>query len=101
MSMVAPLPSHAILCWVDDRSVYAAIPASDKGLPYIISYPLNESGLSKALNLLRIRYEELPSPMKNYTQAGREPTTRNGKPPVQTSAQRDAALAVLRKMGLV
>ena len=93
-------PPHALLCWLDDRYVYIEIP-SKTGSPYVDKFPLCEAGLSKALNLLRIRYEELPSSMKNYTVPPIEPTLRNGKTPVQTTAQRDAALAVLRKLNLL
>ena len=93
-------PPHAILCWLDDRYVYIEIP-SKTGSPYVDKFPLCEAGLSKALNLLRTRYEELPSSMKNYTVPPIEPTLRNGKTPIQTTAQRDAALAVLRKLNLL
>lgn len=93
-------PPHALLCWLDDRYVYIEIP-SKTGHPYVDKFPLCEAGLSKALNLLRIRYDELPSSMKNYVAPPIEPSTKNGKPPIQTSAQRDAALAVLRKLNLL
>lgn len=85
---------------VDDRYVYIEIP-SKTGSPYVDKFPLCEAGLSKALNLLRIRYEELPSSMKNYVAPPIEPTLKNGKAPIQTAAQRDAALAVLRKLNLL
>lgn len=102
MATYAPsaAPYHALLCWLDDRYVYIEIP-SKTGAPYVDKYPLCEAGLSKALNLLRLRYEELPSSMKNYVAPPIEPSLKNGKPPIQTQAQRDQALAVLRKMGLV
>jgi hypothetical protein len=93
-------PVHALLCWLDDRYVYVEIP-SKTGSPYIDKFPLCEAGLSKALNLLRIRYDELPSSMKNYVVPPIEPSMKNGKAPIQTSKQRDQALAVLRKMGMV
>lgn len=93
-------PPHALLCWLDDRYVYVEIP-SKTGSPFVDKFPLCEAGLSKALNLLRLRYDELSSSMKNYTVPTAEPSLKNGKPPIQTSAQRDAALAILRKMGLV
>jgi|ERR1700735_3392674 len=93
-------PPHAVVCWLDDRYVYVEIP-SKTGSPYVDKFPLCEAGLSKALNLLRIRYDELPSSMKNYVVPPIEPTVKNGKPPIQTAAQREQALAVLRKLGLV
>ena len=100
ISLTHAAPPHALLCWLDDRYVYIEIP-SKTGSPYVDKFPLCEAGLSKALNLLRIRYEELPSSMKNYTVPPIEPTLRNGKAPIQTTAQRDAALAVLRKLNLL
>lgn len=96
-----PVPTHALLCWVDDRNVYISIPTTF-GQPFVERFPLHEGGLSKALNYLRIRYEELPFHEKNYTAPPVPLTTdRKGKPPVQTADQRDATLAVLRKLGIV
>lgn len=99
-SLSSAAPPHALLCWLDDRYVYVEIPSST-GSPFVDKFPLCEAGLSKALNLLRLRYDELPSSMKNYTMPSIEPSMKNGKPPIQTGKQRDQALAVLRKMGLV
>ena len=93
-----PIPTHALLLWCDDRNIYAAIPGTP---PHITCFPRNEGGLSKALNLLRIRHEELPSASRNYTMPPAHISSKNGKPPVQNDAQRTHALAVLRKMGIV
>jgi hypothetical protein len=96
------VPSHALLCWIDDTAIYVAIPSTDpKQPPYVSKFPKHEQGLSKALNLLRVKWDEVPSAMKNYTVKSREPTVVNGKPPVQSAAQRDAALAILRKLRIV
>jgi hypothetical protein len=70
-------------------------------MPLIQSYPCNDGGLSKALNFLRVRYEALPSYERNYTKTSAPISSKNGKPPIQTDDQRAAALAVLRKMGLI
>lgn len=99
-SLSSAAPPHALLCWLDDRYIYVEIPTT-MSRPFVDKFELCEAGLSKALNMLRTRYEELPSSMKNYVAPPVEPSLRNGKPPIQTSAQRDQALAVLRKMGLV
>jgi hypothetical protein len=96
-----PHPAHALLCWIDDRHVYICVPVKNNPIPLIQSYPLHEAGLSKALNFLRTRYEELPSYEKNYTAPSAPISSKNGKPPVQSDAERTQALAVLRKMGLV
>lgn len=97
---LAPIPTHALLCWLDDRNVYISVPHV-REVPCIFKYPLSENGLGQALNFLRIRYEELPSAQKNYVAPPLPITSKNGKPPIQTEQQRDAALAILRKMGLV
>lgn len=95
-------PVHAVTIWTDDRSIYIEVPTvAALGIPYVTNFPLNEGGLTKALNFLRARYEELPSRAKNYTAPPPPITLKNGKPPVQTEAQRDAALSVLRKLGIV
>jgi hypothetical protein len=94
-------PPHALLMWSDDINIYAAIPSKDGGLPHITKFERSDMGLNKALNMLRQRYDELPSGQKNYTIKSREPSTVNGKPPVQNELQRAAALNVLRKLGLV
>lgn len=100
-SLAPSPPAHALLCWVDDRSVYIQVPVLNNPMPLIQSYPLTEGGLSKALNFLRVRYEALPSYERNYTTSAPPLSSKNGKPPVQTDAERIQALAVLRKMGLV
>ena len=99
-ALTTAAPPHALLCWLDDRYVYVEIPSST-GSPFVDKFPLCEAGLSKALNLLRLRYDELPSSMKNYTAPQAEPSLKNGKAPVQTAKQRDQALAVLRKLNLL
>lgn len=93
-------PPHAVIMWTDDINIYVELPTT-MGNPYITKYPVNEGGLSKALNILRTRYEELPSAQKNYTAPAVVPSLKNGKPPVQTEVQRAQALNVLRKLGLV
>lgn len=101
-------PTHAVTCWCDDRYVYVEIPSK---VPYLAKFPLSEAGMSKALNLLRTRYEEAPTHEKNYmslpkgyvaeTLAGKGPTYRRQPKKVQTEAERDHALSVLRKLGIV
>jgi hypothetical protein len=74
---------------------------SKTGFPYVDKFDLTSDGLGRALNLLRQRHFELPASQKNYTCPPIEPTLKNGKPPIQTTAQREVALAVLRKLGIV
>jgi len=94
----SPIPSHAVTLWADDLNIYAIIPGP---IPHVTKFPRNEGGLGKALQLLRTRYEELPAPKRNYTAPPPKLTLKNGKPPVQTDNEREAALAVLRKLGIV
>lgn len=91
-------PTHAVIMWSDDRNIYVELPTT-LGVPYVTKYPLNEGGLTKALNILKTRYEEAPSHEKNYVAP--VAFTNNGKPPVQTSEQRAVAHNVLRKLGLL
>jgi hypothetical protein len=93
-------PSWKVTAWCDDRYVYIEIP-SKMAHPFVEKFPLHEGGLSKALNFLRVRYEEVPSPQRNYTAPPIIPSTVNGKPPVQNEEQRATALNVLRKLGIV
>jgi len=93
-------PSWALTCWVDDRYVYIEVPTTMQH-PFVEKFPIHEQGLSHALNFLRKRYELVPLGEKNYTAPPIRPSTVNGKPPVQTADQRDAALNVLRKLGIV
>ena len=104
-------PSYALTCWVDEVNIYIEIP-STAGNPYVQKFPLIESGLSKALHFLKLRYEIAPIAEKNYTREPEEPgyvckstgasvVYRKQKTKVQTDEQRAAALAVLRKLGVV
>lgn len=47
-------PPSALLIWVDERNIYVQYPRTDPtSAPYIVTYPKSESGLSKALSILR------------------------------------------------
>ena len=84
---------------------------TDKTLPcFIISFPLNEGGLTKALEVLRKRPKETILPTAaapaNYTKPPVQPQVRVSKAQEKlyaetTPEQRDAAQALLRKLGLV
>lgn len=94
----SPIPSHAVTLWCDDLNIYAIIPGPT---PHVTKFPRSEGGLTKALHLLRTKYDELPTASRNYTAPPANVSLRNGKPPVQNDEQRTHALAVLRKMGVV
>ena len=38
---------------MDNRNIYAEIPATAGGLPHVMTFSRSDTGLSKALNLLR------------------------------------------------
>lgn len=107
------IPSHAVTIWADDRNIYVAIPRSPRPpavqstiqstvpIPYITTFPINEQGLSKALHILKQRYEELPAAQKNYTLPPIAVTKVKSVSFKSSEEDRTAALAILRKMGIV
>ncbi len=105
-----PIPPYAITCWCNDHEIFVAMPMSKGGQPFIISFPLNEGGLTKALDILRKRPREvlLPTPAQpaNYTKPPVQPQVRLSKAQERlhaetTPEQRTAAQDLLRKLGLV
>jgi hypothetical protein len=88
-------PKYAVLCWADERSVYAELPSING--PYVASFARSEGGLSQALQTLGAMHmehsgepylrPELPS--KVMQKAG------------VTSKDLDEARVVLRKMGVL
>lgn len=82
-------PPHAVLCWIDDLAVYVELPCLD-GTFHRLTFPLSESGLSRALNLLRSR----PKPQSALPQARAIPSSKF------TTSQLDAALSALRRVGV-
>lgn len=59
--MLPPPPPWATLCWLSDTAIHVELPCTD-GTYYRQSYPLSESGLSRALNVLRTRKPTVPPP---------------------------------------
>lgn len=103
------VPPNAAVCWVDDRYVYVATPM---GLEqYIQTFPLTEAGLSKALNVLKVRYESLPpgnvfTPIRQPEPRVRiakrwsgEPSKRKQEP--MTKERADAVMEILKKRGML
>lgn len=74
-----PIPLYAITMWTNDVEIFVAIPCKGN-IPYITSFPLNEGGLTKALNLLRDRPKEVIAPTAaapaNYTKPPNQPQVR-------------------------
>lgn len=60
MTSLAPsfAPANAVKMWMDDHFIYIELPTSPgftSLIPHILSFAITESGLSKALNILRQR----------------------------------------------
>lgn len=106
----SPIPSYAVTMWTNDVEIFVAIPMKDPTLPpYIMSFPLTGEGLTKAMNVLRQRPKEVLTPTNevNYTKPPSQPQVkpmgklRERLHSETTQEQRDAAQALLRKLGLV
>lgn len=105
-----PVPPYAVTMWTNDREIFVAMPMTRGGIPFIISFPLNEGGLTKALEVLRKRPKEVILPTAaapaNYTKPPVQPQVKLSKASERlhaetTPEQRQAAQDLLRKLGLV
>lgn len=105
-----PIPAYAVTMWTNDREIFVAMPMTTGGQPFIISFPLNEGGLTKALEVLRKRPKEVIVPTAaqpaNYTKPPVQPQVKMSKAQEKLHAetspeQRNAATDLLRKMGLI
>lgn len=104
-----PIPPHAITMWLSDNDIIAAMPMSKGGIPYLMKLPLNESGLMRALELLRKRRHEVLSPLeaaKDFGPPKVQPQVRLSKAQERlhsetTSEQRAAASDLLKRLGIV
>ena len=105
-----PIPPYAVTMWTNDREIFVALPTSAGGIPYIMSFPLNEGGLTRALEVLRQRPKEVIRPTldqpANYTKPAVQPQVKQSKASERlhaetTPEQRQHAQDLLRKLGLV
>lgn len=105
-----PIPPYAVTMWTNDREIFVAMPMTAGGTPFIISFPLNEGGLTKALEVLRKRPKEVVLPTAaapaNYTKPAAQPQVRVSKAQERlyaetTPEQRNAALDLLKKLKMV
>jgi hypothetical protein len=104
------IPKYAVTMWSNDTDVFVALPMTKGGVPYITKYPLNESGLSQALEVLKKRRKEVLVPTQenpsNYTAPKVQPQVRVSKAQERlynetTPEQRNAAMDLLKKLGMV
>ncbi len=105
-----PIPAYAVTMWTNDREIFVAMPMTTGGQPFIISFPLNEGGLAKALEVLRKRPKEVILPTAaqpaNYTKPPVQPQVKLSKASEKlhaetTPEQRVAAQDLLRKLGMI
>jgi len=106
------IPAWAVTMWTNDREIFVAMPMKDRTMPpYIISFPYTPEGLARALRILHDRPKEVIVPTAaapaNYT---RPPNPEQVKPlgkirervhAESTQEQRDAAAALIKRLGLV
>lgn len=103
-----PIPPYAVQMWRDDNHIYVALPMTAGGIPYITRYPVNEGGLSSALDVLRKRRREVLSPTEAqalYTLPTHQPQVKLSKAQETlhretTPDQRERARLLIEKMGL-
>lgn len=103
-----PIPPHAVTMWLTDHDIIALLPMTAGGQPYMMKFPRNEGGLSQALQVLQKRKEEVLSPTeaKVFDPPKHQPQVKLSKAQEKlhaetTQEQREAATALLRKLGLV
>lgn len=105
-----PIPPYAVTMWTNDREIFVALPMAKGGIPYIMSFALNEGGLSQALQILRQRPKEVILPTAaapaNYLKPPVQPQVKLSKAQEKlhaetTPEQRSAAQELIRKLGLI
>lgn len=105
------IPKWAVTIWENGTDIFVALPMKTGGIPYIMKFARSEGGLAQAMNVLCAqRPAEAPRPSMdapaNYTPPRDQPQVRKSKAHERlvaetTPAQREAAQALLRKLGLV
>ena len=104
-----PIPPYAVQMWRGEHDIFVALPMTTGGVPYILKYPLNEGGLSQALEVLSKRRREVLAPTTdqpaNYTAPKHQPQVKLSKSQEllhkeTTPEQREAARALIERLGL-
>lgn len=104
-----PVPPHAVTMWATDHDIVVMLPMKSGGTPYLMKFPLSEGGLMQALEVLKRRKHEVLSPTEAqglYEPPRHQPQVKLTKAQERlhaetTQDQRDAAQALLLKLGLV
>ena len=96
-------PPWAVTMWVDDHAVYMELPVKN-GPPYITKHEFCEGGLSKALGMMRDIYRAQAPSGGSYNLTKHPLIEANAKAksrsPQATDAQREAARATLKRLGI-
>src|SRR5438309_9069499 len=88
-------PAYAVLCWADERNIYAQIPSQNA--PYVCAFPRSEGGLSAVLHHLgAMHLEHSGTP---YLRPA-VPTPEMRKLGL-TQNDREVARDVLKKLGVI
>lgn len=104
----SPIPPHAMTMWSTDTDIIVILPMTAGGTPYLLRLPLNEGGLSQALELLKQRRREVLTPTEAQAlyQPPKHPTQVKVSDRRQrfldetTEQQRENARKVLAKLGI-
>jgi hypothetical protein len=104
-----PIPPHAVTMWATDHDIIVMLPMKNGGTPYMMKFALSEGGLMQALEVLKQRKHEVLSPTEAaalYEPPRHQPQVKLSKAQERLHAettveQREAAQALLRKLGLV
>ena len=104
-----PVPKWAVTMWDNGTMIFVALPMAKGGVPYIMSFPFSEQGLTQAMRILRTQREEAPRPTidrpANYTMPPTQPMVKHSKAQQKlysetTEQQRESARKLLEKLGL-
>ena len=93
-------PPYAATIWIDHMNLYMELKAVDGGPPYIATYALSEGGLSKALRMMHDLHVT-NTPLGGNYQIPFNPMIKKASINNFSADQREAARAVLRKLGIV
>lgn len=95
-------PPYAVTCWVDDGAIHIEIPSKDPSLPpYIQRYSLSEGGLAKALAAMKAGYKAYKDTGRVFSPISRTPKRKHHSADAFSDNQREAARAILKRMGLL
>lgn len=96
-------PPWAVTAWVDDSYVYIELPCKD-GPPYIEKHAFSESGLSKALGMMRDLYRKQRPKGGTYSLSRHPKLIAMDKSkglPQASDSQRTIVRNILKKRGII